>query len=88
MPPKSAFSIDGVIRNLWARTKINPVTGCWEWQGYLDPHGYGRIFFRGKNWYIHRLAAYISLNFQPGGRLRALHKCDNACCWRWSHIYV
>lgn len=28
----------------WTKTKVNPVTGCWEWQQSLDKDGYPQLF--------------------------------------------
>src|SRR5258708_13559706 len=33
---------------LRARVRIHPKTGCWEYTGACDAHGYGRVFLSGK----------------------------------------
>lgn len=32
----------GVNPALWAGIRVGDVTQCWEWQGAVDNHGYGR----------------------------------------------
>lgn len=33
---------------LWAKTTVNPETGCWEWQGWRNHAGYARAKFAGE----------------------------------------
>ena len=30
-------------------------SGCWEWQGTIEPTGYGRISIKGRLHYVHRV---------------------------------
>src|SRR4051794_32904293 len=60
--------------------------GCWEFNGYLDPGGYGRIHWRGKNGYLaHRAAYELAYGPIPPG-LAVDHTCNNRACIRYEHL--
>lgn len=59
------------------RIKINPVSGCWEWQRYKDKKGYGR-WIKGL---AHRLAYTVLVGPIPCG-LTLDHICRNRACVR------
>ena len=46
----------GVILRLLKGVKKNDETGCWEWQKCTDEHGYGKIWYKGKSHWVHRIA--------------------------------
>jgi hypothetical protein len=86
LEPKT--SVSGLIRKLKSRTIINSKTGCWEWQGAQDDGGYGLICWRGLNWRLHRLSAYLSLGLARIDTRQINHKCNNPSCWWWAHLYI
>jgi hypothetical protein len=61
---------------LWAR--VEKGEGCWLWIGLLNTHtGYGRITYRGKGEYAHRLAYLFAVgSIDPA--LEIDHLCHNA----------
>jgi hypothetical protein len=84
----------GILKRLQNRTEIDPITGCWLWQGALNNvtygHGIIKLFKFGKKEYVHRLSAYIHLDYDLWGILQVNHKriCPNKHCWNPEHIYI
>lgn len=60
-------------------------SGCWEWQGFRDKHGYGYMSYQCKN---HKAARYAYSHF-VGPITEGLHLdhlCRNTCCVNPSHL--
>jgi hypothetical protein len=74
-----------IMKRLMEKTLIDEKTGCWLWQGRLE-RGYGRIYYKGLSWPIHRLSYF--LHYGPIFN-NVLHKpeCPNTNCWNWEHLY-
>ena len=64
--------------------KINPITGCWEWQEGLFNTGYGQVWFNGRTNLTHRISytAYVST---PVGSCLD-HLCNTRKCCNPSHL--
>lgn len=72
----------------WAepRIKINPETGCWEWQD-AKRRGYGTVWKHGRMWCVHRLV-YDETIGGLSSELMVLHKCDVRNCCNPEHLFL
>jgi hypothetical protein len=68
-------------------THVSKLSGCWEWQGYLDAKGYGRCGMVNGETLVHRVAYSEKYGAVPGG-LHVLHKCDNPRCCNTDHLFL
>lgn len=70
---------------------IDPVTECWEWQGYRLPSGYGTLHIGSrtdgtrKNVRAHRLMYELTYGSIPSD-LVIDHLCRNPCCINPEHL--
>lgn len=97
---KMDHSFDGLtaedIRNLAIKffeyTAMNIETDCLEWVGSVSSscnniQRYGKLCYKGKYYYAHRLAWFLKHGEIPKGKL-LLHKCDNKRCCRVEHLFL
>ncbi len=83
---------DKVIEDyLKSKTIIEESTNCWRIKGYDDgKDGHQKIRLNGKNYFAHRISAWLYLEFDLNSPLLILHKieCKNKDCWNPKHIYI
>ena len=67
---------------------VDPITGCWLYQGYCL-RGYGVACINGKDYYISRLAMIVYNNLDYNDPKEACHKpiCPNTECFNPDHLY-
>ena len=77
-----------VIDNILNRRKITE-SGCWEYTGFKDDLGYGRLSYRNRQSLVHRVFYFIQVGgFDIYGDICVLHKCDNPPCFNPEHLFL
>lgn len=81
------YSINDLPLRIASKIKINEVTGCWEWQAYTDPYGYGRITMSTHQvaCHAHRIVYALLAAAIPEG-LTLDHKCRVRHCVNPAHL--
>jgi hypothetical protein len=65
--------------------KVDKSDGCWEWTGWKNSRGYGRVRYNGKFKQAHRII-YELLNGELPRYLVLDHLCRNKGCVNPSHL--
>lgn len=80
---------DALLIRICERIDIDPVTGCWNWQGAGARCGNGRgvIKIDGRQYRLSRVVLMLAgVAFKRGDC--ALHTCDNPRCIRPDHLWI
>lgn len=64
---------------------VNPITGCWEWNGGKNPNGYGSYRANGKNMPAYKYSYELLVARVPKG-LELDHLCRNPPCICPDHL--
>ena len=64
-----------------------PESGCWLWEGGVNPMGYGKTSMGKKTITAHRASYEVFVGKVPDG-LFVLHRCDVPSCVNPSHLFL
>jgi len=76
-----------IEKKFWHYVVKGAINECWEWLGYKDKDGYGKIGTRKTNIGAHRISWELHYGEIPTGQM-VLHKCNNSSCVNPHHLYL
>lgn len=86
-----------VFAHIQSKVAIDPVRGCWLWQGFVHEMkptkwgfsvgGYGMIGYRGRGRPVHRVVWTIK-HGAPAEGMQVCHACDVRHCCNPDHLWL
>lgn len=64
----------------------DPATGCRLWQANVVDDGYGRMWWNGRLWLVHR-AVYVDIKGPIPDDVKICHSCDTPACSEFTHLF-
>ncbi len=80
--------IDLVLQDRIRRRVTINKRGCWEWNGYRLPSGYGKMtYLQHRAKFVHRMA-WLAFKGEIPTAKHVCHHCDNPPCCNPEHLFV
>lgn len=70
----------------WSLVSPPDVNGCRDWNGSLNPGGYGTFLWEGHHFPAHELSLTFATGEVKGEDLDTCHSCDRRICCAWEHL--
>jgi hypothetical protein len=86
LPSRQIILTPTEVARLFSSVQFVPYS-CWGWTGYITPHGYSQVVFRGLKYYAHRLI-YEALRGPIDPNLVIDHLCRHRACVNPWHMEV
>ena len=74
-----------LLERIMARVVIDPVKGCWIFQGARTNRGYAKIYYKGRLRLVHR-ALFEDMHGELPDDIDVRHSCDNPPCCNPDHL--
>ena len=85
---RTARSLDAVLRIIRSKCVFDHETGCMNWTGCCDSHGYAIMSYQCKYTRVSRIIITGRSKKPLTQRDFACHRCDNIKCCNPKHIYL
>jgi hypothetical protein len=73
------------IARFWKQ--VHKTDRCWRWTGHISRDGHGKVSFRKRTHYTHRVAYELAHGALPAGAV-VRHSCDTPACVRPEHLLL